>query len=121
MFKIARDLAVDAYRRHGVRSQGVAEIADANLVLGQPSDPDIDIPDQTNSSRKAQRVRNALMSLPREEREVIEMAYFYKMTGQEIAATTRKELGTVHTLAQDGLKKLREDLERKMGLEGKVN
>lgn len=118
MFKLARDLAVDAYHQRGVHSQGVAEMVDANPVLGQPSDPHIDIPDQSNSSLKAQRVQNALISLPREERQVIEMAYLYKMTGQEIAARTGKALGTVHTLAQRGLKKLREELEREIGFEG---
>lgn len=117
-FKIIRDLAVDAYRQRGVRSQGMTETADANPTLGQPSDPHIDIPDQANSSLKGRQVRNALMSLPREERQVIEMSYFYKMTRQEIAEATGESLDTIHTRARLGLKKLHEELERGKGLEG---
>jgi RNA polymerase sigma-70 factor (ECF subfamily) len=43
---------------------------------------------------------------------VIEMAYFQGMTRQEIAAATGEALGTIHTRARLGLRKLRQELER---------
>jgi RNA polymerase sigma-70 factor, ECF subfamily len=118
LFKIARDRAVDAYRRHGARSPAVAEMADTNPIPDQRLDSAIDNPERPKSNLYAQQVRNALMSLPREERQVIEMAYFYKMTRQEIAEATGESLDTIHTHAQLGLKKLHEALERGKGFNG---
>jgi RNA polymerase sigma-70 factor (ECF subfamily) len=44
------------------------------------------------------------------QRQVIEMAYFYGMTRQEIAEVTGEALGTIHTRARLALQKLREQL-----------
>jgi DNA-directed RNA polymerase specialized sigma24 family protein len=46
------------------------------------------------------------------------MAYFHGMTRQEIANVTGAALGTIHTRARLGLKKLREELERREEFEG---
>jgi len=112
LFRIARNLAIDAYRRRSVRPQAITEMANVDPILDQIPDPDIDVPEQAQSNLKAQQVRNALTGLPREQRQVIEMAYFYGMTRQEIAKATGEALGTVHTRARLGLQKLREELER---------
>ena len=112
LFRIARNLAIDAYRRRSVRPQAITEMANVDPILDQIPDPDIDVPEQAQSNLKAQQVRNALTGLPREQRQVIEMAYFYGMTRQEIAKATGEALGTVHTRARLGLQKLRKELER---------
>jgi RNA polymerase sigma-70 factor (ECF subfamily) len=57
------------------------------------------------------RVRQALNDLPQEQRQVIELAYYYGMTRQEIASATGQALGTIHTRARLGLQKLRDELE----------
>jgi len=111
LFRIARNLAIDAYRRRSVRPQTIIETADANPILDQLPDPDMDVEDQAQSNLKAQQVRNALTTLSREQRQVIEMAYFYGMTRQEIAEATGEALGTIHTRARLGLQKLRKKLE----------
>ena len=111
LFRIARNLAIDAYRRRSVRPQTIIETADANPILDQLPDPDMDVEDQAQSNLKAQQVRNALTILSREQRQVIEMAYFYGMTRQEIAEATGEALGTIHTRARLGLQKLRKKLE----------
>jgi len=111
LFRIARNLAIDAYRRRSVRPQTIIETADANPILDQLPDPDMDVEDQAQSNLKAQQVRNALTILSREQRQVIEMAYFYGMTRQEIAEATGEPLGTIHTRARLGLQKLRKKLE----------
>ncbi len=112
LFRIAHNLAIDAYRRRNVRPQAIAEMAEVDPILDQIPDPDIDVLEQTQSNLKAQQVRKALTHLPREQRQVIEMAYFYGMTRQKIAEVTGEALGTIHTRARLGLQKLREELER---------
>jgi RNA polymerase sigma-70 factor (ECF subfamily) len=59
-----------------------------------------------------QQVRKALASLPDVQRQVIELAYFYGMTRQEISEATGEALGTIHTRARLALQKLRGELER---------
>jgi RNA polymerase sigma-70 factor (ECF subfamily) len=112
LFRIARNLAIDAYRRQSVRPQAIAEMTDSDPILDQLPDPNMDVSEQAQANLKAQTVRNALATLPREQRQVIELAYFYGMTRQEIAERTGEALGTIHTRARLGLQKLREELER---------
>ena len=112
LFRIARNLAIDAYRRRNVRPQVVAITEDSDLTLDRVADPDVDVAEQAQSVMANRQVQSALASLPRVQRQVIEMAYFYGMTRQEIAEMTGEALGTIHTRARLGLQKLREELER---------
>jgi RNA polymerase sigma-70 factor, ECF subfamily len=112
LFRIARNLAIDTYRRRSVRPQTITRLPDASPILDQVSDPSMDVPEQVQLKLKIQQVRNALRVLPPEQRKVIEMAYFYGLTRQEISQATGEALGTIHTRARLGLKKLREELER---------
>jgi RNA polymerase sigma-70 factor (ECF subfamily) len=118
LFRIARNLAIDVYRRDRSRPQTVTETGEVDPILEQMADEDINVAEQTQSNLDAQQVRNAMKNLPREQRRVIELAYFYGMTRQEIANTTREPLGTVHTRARLGLQKLRQELERKVEFKG---
>jgi len=112
LFRIARNLAIDEYRRRNVRPPQMTVTDDADSILDQVADPDMDVAEQAQSVFKNRQVRDALASLPRMQRQVIEMAYFYGMTRQEIAEATGEALGTIHTRARLGLQKLREELER---------
>jgi RNA polymerase sigma-70 factor, ECF subfamily len=118
LFKITRNLAIDAYRRRGARPQRVTEPVGADPGPGQIPFPNMGIPEQDQSRHKAQEVRNALTKLPSESRHVIELAYFYGMTQQEIAESTGVTPDTIHARARLGLKKLREELERGKGFDG---
>jgi RNA polymerase sigma-70 factor (ECF subfamily) len=118
LFRIARNLAIDVYRQHQRRPQAVTETGDADPILDQMPDLETNVQAQAQANFDAQYVRNAVRSLPREQRQVIELAYFYGMTRQEIAHTTGEALGTVHTRARLGLQKLRQELERKVEFEG---
>ena len=111
LFRITRNLAIDAYRRRNVRPHAVNGTDDSESVLDQTPDPDVDVAEQTQAILKNRQVRNALTSLPAVQRQVIELAYFYGMTRQEIAEATGEALGTIHTRARLGLQKLREELE----------
>jgi RNA polymerase sigma-70 factor (ECF subfamily) len=114
LFRIARNLSIDAYRRRNVRPQVLksAREADSDPILDQTPDPNMDVAEQAQSILTNQQVRRALASLPGVQRQVIELAYFYGMTRQEIAEATGEALGTIHTRARLALQKLRGELER---------
>lgn len=112
LFRIARNLAIDAHRRTNSRPQAIQPTEDADSVLEQLADPEADVAEQAQFNLQSRQVRNAIASLPRQQRQVIEMAYFYGMTRQEIAEATGEALGTIHTRARLGLQKVREELER---------
>ena len=112
LFRIARNLAIDTYRRRNIRPQAMQGLEEAEALADRIPDPDADVAEQALVDFRNRQVRIALASLPREQRQVIELAYFYGMTRQEIAESTGEALGTVHTRARLALKKLREELER---------
>jgi RNA polymerase sigma-70 factor (ECF subfamily) len=112
LFRIARNLAIDAYRRRSVRPQTFVEVEESDPILDRTPDRDTDVAEQAQSMLKHRQVRKALASLPAVQRQVIEMAYFDGMTRQEIAEATGEALGTIHTRARLALQKLRGELER---------
>ena len=112
LFRIARNLAIDLYRRRNVRPQAITADEGGASVLDQTPDPAMDVASQAQLDLENQQVRSALSSLPGVQRQVIELAYFYGMTRQEIARATGEALGTIHTRARLALQKIREELER---------
>jgi RNA polymerase sigma-70 factor (ECF subfamily) len=112
LFRIARNLSIDAYRRQSVRPQAWMSVNGSDPILDETPDPDMDVAEQAQSVLVNGQVRQALASLPGVQRQVIEMAYFYGMTRQEIAEATGEALGTIHTRARLALQKLRGELER---------
>lgn len=112
LFRIARNLSIDVYRQYRRHPQPITETGDADPILDQMPDLDINVSEQAQANLDAQGVRNALTSLPPEQRQVLELAYFYGMTRQEISEATGEPLGTIHTRARLGLQKLRQELER---------
>ena len=112
LFRIARNLAIDAYRRRNVRPQAISGVDGSDPILDEIPDPNTDVPEQAQSILKNRQIRKALASLPVVQRQVIEMAYFYGMTRQEIAEATGEALGTIHTRARLALQKLRGEFER---------
>lgn len=114
LFRIARNLSIDAYRRRNVRPRAFesARMGDPDSVLEETPDPDTDVAEQAQSILRQRQIRKALASLPDAQRQVIELAYFYGMTRQEIAEATGEALGTIHTRARLALQKLRGELQR---------
>jgi len=112
LFRIARNLAIDVYRRRNVRPQVIPDAEDGSSRLDQTPDPEMDVANQAQSAIENKQVRSAMSLLSGVQRQVIEMAYFYGMTRQEIAEETGEALGTIHTRARLALQKLREELER---------
>ena len=112
LFGIARNLAIDAYRRRKVRPQTTTKTTDTDVILDRMPDLTVDVAEQVQSNLRHERLRNALRNLPPGQLQVIEMAYFYGMTRQQISEATGEALGTIHTRARLGLHKLREELEK---------
>ncbi len=59
------------------------------------------------SSIEAERAKRLLVNLPKEQRKVIELAYFQGLTGREISELLEIPPGTVKTRMRSGLQKLR--------------
>ena len=112
LFRIARNLAIDAYRRRNIRPRPITDVDDRDSKIDQTPDPNMDVAEQSQSLLSHKQVLSALATLPRVQRQVIELAYFYGMTRQEIAEATGEALGTIHTRARLALQKLREELQR---------
>mgnify|MGYP005864954267 CR=1 FL=1 len=109
LFGITRNLCIDSWRRRQVRPQPVADPA-VEPDSGQLPDTSLDVAETAWTAIKHKQVRAALEALPPVQRHVIELAYFWGMTRQEIADQTNVPLGTVHTRARLALQKLREAL-----------
>lgn len=105
LFGIARNMAIDVWRRHQVRPQAVQNARDEHQFEYSP-DTDLPVTEMVERNLQSQKVRDAMAVLPPEQQEVIELAYFVGLTRQEIAQETGHPLGTVHTRARLALKKL---------------
>ena len=107
-FGIARNLSIDMLRRQ--RTQGQTA-DDPEQLIEQAPDPSPGVPETAWMHSKHEQMRAAVATLPKEQRYVIEMAYFRGMTRQEIASATGEPLGTIHTRARLALQKLRDELQ----------
>ena len=115
LFGIARNLCVDLWRKKKVRPSLILH-SDDSYHLDQLSDQNLDVAELTWTSIKHTQVRAAMATLPAPQRHVLELAYFWGLTRQEIAEELTIPLGTVHTRARLGLQKLRQAL-RAQGFE----
>lgn len=113
LMTIARSRAIDRIRsskhdQHKDPLDAVSEISDR-----EPS------PEQaTVDSERRQLVRAALDTLPAEQREVVELAYYSGLSHSEIASRLGQPLGTVKTRTRLAMIKLRDML--RPVLEGQV-
>lgn len=101
---IARNRAIDRLR---ARTRGVRTLQGVTA----PSPPETPEALAATSERKRD-VHQALTSLPPEQRELIERAYFTGSTQSEMALELGLPLGTVKTRVRAGLQTLRRILDR---------
>ncbi|MBV8579224.1 MAG: sigma-70 family RNA polymerase sigma factor [Candidatus Eremiobacteraeota bacterium] len=99
--RVARNRALDVLRSKAVHPE--TEIP-AELPLDGALDDDV------FARLDAQRVRDALATLPAEQRGLIELGFFGGVTHQELARRTDTPLGTVKTRIRNGLRRLRASL-----------
>jgi RNA polymerase sigma-70 factor (ECF subfamily) len=72
---------------------------------------EIDVEETAAIAEVQGRVRDALKTLPFEQREVIELAYYDGLSHSEIALQLEQPLGTVKTRMRLGMMKLRDILQ----------
>ena len=109
LLSITHNLAIDEVRKRNRRPQK-ADSEDPELVLGAMADESTDIEQEVWLSGVRTAIVEALDRVPKEQRVVIELAYFRGLTQREIAETLGQPLGTVKTRMRLGLQKLREQL-----------
>ena len=101
---IARNRAIDRLRTNVVRLRAVEHVTPA---------PPIQTPEALASmSERRREIREAMASLPVEQCQLIECAYFEGLTQSELAARFNIPLGTVKARVRTGLLTLRSLLQR---------
>lgn len=106
ILSIVQNRGIDWLRSRASRRR-MQDRVEASVERLQPSEAFADAWRNVQSER----VREALATLPHEQREVIALAYFSGHTHKEIAGLLDLPLGTVKGRMRLGLKKLREHLE----------
>jgi RNA polymerase sigma-70 factor (ECF subfamily) len=102
--------AVDTVRREERLRQRTERAANLEPVLDE--DPAEDVVDQASIGERRRDVREALATLPPEQRQVLEMAYFDGYTQARIAEELGIPIGTVKTRTLAAMRKLRRVLYR---------
>jgi len=104
---LVRNRAIDRLRSRVRRSELLAQAAPADLGYDETNTP-ADGGDTTWIKEKASTVRQALATLPDDQRDALQLAYFSGLTQQEIAEKLSQPLGTVKARIRRGLLKLRD-------------
>ena len=105
LMTIARSRAIDRLRSTRLERQRVEALDNVREIAAS-----CDVERDAVLSGMRRVIRKALDSLPPEQREVIDLAYYGGLSQSEIAARIGQPLGTVKTRVRLGLAKLREAL-----------
>lgn len=101
IYRIARNRRIDAFRRDQRAADMDAE--DPSLLPSAPPAPD----DEAMAVDRETRIREALLSLPPEQRELVRRHFYEDLTHSEIAELTGLPLGTVKSRLRLAFAKLR--------------
>ena len=114
LMSIVHNAAIDRRRGRFKREQEAVPIDDLSFMLETGADDAFAV---VSEQIEAEQIRTALGTLPTEQREAIELAYFGGFTQQEISDRTGTPLGTVKSRMRLGLQKLRSLLADSLGTE----
>lgn len=106
MLTIARSRAIDRFRSTDQTRRRSEPLTVVEATFSDGANPE----ETASEAERRVIVRAALDSLPAEQRQVIEMAYFGGLSHSEIAETLSQPLGTVKTRTRLGMIRLREAL-----------
>ncbi len=98
---MARSRAIDKLRSRANRIRREEPLSDLDAAKTGPASPEPGV---------AREVQTALKTLAPEQREVIELAYWYGYSHSELAERLGQPLGTVKTRIRMGMMKLRSEL-----------
>jgi RNA polymerase sigma-70 factor (ECF subfamily) len=105
---ITRNRCIDRLRARQRRSRVLVEMDESSKF---------DLPAETSTEKtvlaeqELGEVRSAVGSLPKDQRQAIELAFFGGLTHQEIAEKLQEPLGTIKARIRRGMLKLRESLQ----------
>jgi RNA polymerase sigma-70 factor (ECF subfamily) len=103
LLTVTRRLAIDLLRQRQRRTPQAGMV----FMDESPQFWEEVLTTDTGSSELRRTLKSVLGQLPAEQKELIEMTYFYGMTHSDIAETTGLPLGTVKTRIRLGMQKLR--------------
>jgi len=109
LFTMARNRALDFLRLKREKQRRREDSVEDDLPIAAVARPDPE--GAIDLSRRAEKVRALMTSLPATQRRAIELAFFEGMSHSEIAAAMGEALGTVKSWIRGGLLRLRESLE----------
>jgi len=101
LYRVGRNCALDFLRKESRRVPLDVDLNENLREVGVKGD----------GPEQAYAVRLAVLSLPAEQREVLELAYFEGLTHSELVERTGESLGTVKSRIRLGIKKLRSHLQ----------
>ncbi len=102
LLSIVHNLGIDKLRRLKSKQRLDSQIEVPEDALQRP-----DVWNEVEADLERQRISQALLALPREQRTTIELAYFGGYSHSEIANLLRIPLGTVKGRLRLGMEKLR--------------
>jgi len=103
---LARSRAIDRVRSRTSRARKEAPLPETYDAPSTGNSPERD----TEETQRRRRVMAALATLPAEQRELLELAFYGGLTHSELAERTGQPLGTVKTRIRMGMARLREHL-----------
>jgi RNA polymerase sigma-70 factor (ECF subfamily) len=109
LFTMARNRALDFLRLKREKQRRREDSTDSDLPFSAVIRPDPE--GEIDMSRRSEKVRALMSSLPAPQRRAIELAFFEGLSHSEISATMGEALGTVKSWIRGGLLRLRESLE----------
>ena len=101
---LARSRSIDHLRSRASRTRREEPLPEFEQFRSADPGPER----ETEASQHRRRVESALQTLPPEQREVIELAFFSGLTHSELAHRLSQPLGTVKTRVRQGMIKIRE-------------
>ena len=104
---LTRNRAIDRLRSSQRRFQLVQDVQEESSGLEEPAQS---LSQSVEVNENSALVRSALGSLPQEQRQAIEMAFFGGLTQTEVAQALQQPLGTIKARIRRGMLKLRETL-----------
>jgi RNA polymerase sigma-70 factor (ECF subfamily) len=106
LLSLVHHRSIDELRRKS-RTEVTLETPDAGSVLNTEPNQDPEPGDQVWIAEQQRAVRRALASIPENQRQVLEMAYYGGLSQSEIATQLGQPLGTVKTRMRSGLQRLK--------------
>lgn len=106
LLTLVRNRAIDVLRALDSRPKVVATLDDVGSLAALTDDPS----DVALRNADAARVRQAMQSLPPEQRKAVELAFFAGLSYPEVAERTGAPLGTVKSRMRLAMERLRHTL-----------